>query len=374
MSRILEVIASGAIGGGTTHVRSLLETLDPSFEPMVVSSPGGTLLADLANQGIPTKSLPFGGKFNLSILPALIETCRKEGVQVIHAHGTRAGLVSGLAASWLGIPMVYTVHGWSFHPRGVPWLERAAAGVESRICSLARKVICVSRADLKEGVERGILHPDQGLVIHNGIDPTRYEGGMASREACRQELGLAEGEIVISLFGRLTHQKGQRTLLRAAKQLVERMPSVVFLLVGDGEDRPQLENLVHELGIGRQVMFVGARMDVERLLAASDLCTLPSLWEGLPICLLEAMAARRPVVASAVNGNLEVVQHGKTGFLVPPEDSGALAEYLGWLVIDPTLRERFGETGHERVEKHFHLERMVHNTERVYQKLLGERA
>lgn len=373
MSRILEVIASGAIGGGTTHVRSLLERLDPSFDPLVISSPGGTLLPELAHQGIPTKSLPFGGKFNLSILPSLIETCRQEKVEIIHAHGTRAGLVSGLAAAWLGLPMVYTVHGWSFHPRGTPWLERAAAGVERRICSLARKVICVSRADLQEGVERGILRPSQGVVIHNGIDPSRYEGWLSARESCRQELGL-EGQVVISLFGRLTHQKGQRTLIRAAKQLVERMPSVMFLLVGDGEDRPQLENLVHELGIGHQVMFVGARMDVERLLAASDLCTLPSLWEGLPICLLEAMAARRPVVASAVNGNLEVVQHGKTGFLVPPDDSGALAEYLGWLVIAPSLRERFGESGRERVEKHFHLDRMVRNTERVYQKLLGERA
>jgi starch synthase (maltosyl-transferring) len=111
---------------------------------------------------------------------------------------------------------------------------------------------------------------------------------------------------------------------------------------------------------------------VGSLLAASDLCTLPSLWEGLPLCLIEAMAARRAVVASDVNGNREVVRHGGTGFLVPPKDPTTLAEYLGWLISDPMMRLRFGLMGRERVESNFRLDRMVSHTEEVYFGVLRE--
>lgn len=370
--RVLEVLASGAIGGGTTHLLSLVERVDPQAFPLsVVCSSDGPLLTELSRQGITTYQASLRGCLNLQALPELVRAGRSWGADLIHAHGTRAGLVSGLAAKSLGIPLAYTAHGWSFHPRSHPTLELAAETIEHQICRFATRVICVSRADCQEGIRRGLIAQEQAQIIYNGVSPEAYRVSEEARWGCRSEFGLSQ-ELVVSLFGRLTRQKGHRTLLVAAKRLLERIPDIRFLLVGEGEERPALESLVRELGIFEQVIFAGARRDVPELLAASDICVLPSLWEGLPICLLEAMAAERPVVASAVNGNVEVVHHGKTGFLVPPQDPGILSEYLGLLLTDPELRYRFGLAGRQRVEACFRIEHMIRDTEKLY-RTIGEK-
>lgn len=371
--RILQVLASGAVGGGTTHLLSLVGGLDPErFELHVAASDDGPLLGDLARFGIRVHAVPMTRKLNPLAVLRLWGIILRERIDQVHFHGTRAGLAACPAALLSGRPRIYTVHGWSFHPRGSALLERLARALERGIASASQRVICVGESDRNLGLRLGVLAERQSRVIPNGVLPEAFLPREEDRLAVRQELGLDEDGVLVSVFGRLTEQKGQKTLLEAASRLPGR--NLRFMLVGDGEDREMLERFAQDRGLGDRVIFTGFRSDVPRLLAATDVVVLPSLWEGLPICLLEAMAARRPVVATAVDGSVEVVLPGETGLLVPPEHPQALAEAIAFMVDHPEARSRFGAHGQERVHQRFSLSEMLRATGEVYLELASGRA
>lgn len=370
--RILQVLASGAVGGGTTHLLGLVGGLSEHFELHVACSDDGPLLADLARAGVRTHRVPMTRKFNPGAIMALAAIILREGIDQVHFHGTRAGLAACPAAVLTRRPGIYTVHGWSFHPRGSALLETLARMLEQRIARSSARVICVGDSDRRLGLRLGILSAAQSRVIPNGVLPEAFLPRMEDRAAVRAEWNVSDDCLLVSLFGRLTEQKGQRTLLRAATQFAGQ--PLRFMLVGDGEDRAALMALACELGIAEQVIFTGFRHDVPRLLSATDVVVLPSLWEGLPICLLEAMAAGRPVVASAVDGSVEVVQPGQTGLLVPPDHPEALAGAIAFLRANPHARERLGARGQERVRQLYALTDMLHATGAVYMELAQARA
>lgn len=370
--RILQVLASGAVGGGATHLLSLVGGLDPErFELHVACSNDGPLLSDLSRYGVRTYRVAMTQKFNPLAIAQLAAIILREQIDQVHFHGTRAGLAAAPAALLTGRPRIYTVHGWSFHPRGSAVLEGLARMLERMIARAAERVICVGDSDRILGLRLGILEPTQSRVIHNGVLTEAFMPRQEDRALARAEWGMSEDCVLVSLFGRLTEQKGQKTFLEAASRLFGHPAR--FMLVGDGEDRERLSRLAQDRGLAERVIFTGFRSDVPRLLAASDIVVLPSLWEGLPICLLEAMAAGRPVVASAVDGSVEVVLPGQTGLLVPPEHPQALAEAIAFLIEHPQVRARFGERGQERVRQRFDLAQMLRATGMVYLELASGR-
>jgi len=371
--RILQVLASGAVGGGTTHLLSLVGGLDPErFDLHVACSDDGPLLEDLARFGVRTHRVPMMQKLNPAAIARLAAIILRERIHQVHFHGTRAGLAAAPAALLTLRPRIYTVHGWSFHPRGSALLEGLARMLERMIAASSQKVICVGDSDRSLGLRLGILDEARSRVIHNGVLTEAFMPRQEDRDLARAELGLPEDCLLVSLFGRLTQQKGQKTFLEAVSRLGGH--PVRFMLVGDGEDREMLERFAADRDFGDRVLFMGFRSDVPKLLAATDIVVLPSLWEGLPICLLEAMAAGRPVIASAVDGSVEVVVPGQTGLLVPPEHPQALAEAIAFLVEHPQVRERFGMRGQERVRQRFSLSEMLRATGAVYLELASGRA
>jgi glycosyltransferase involved in cell wall biosynthesis len=371
--RILQVLASGAVGGGTTHLLSLVGGLDPErFELHVACSDDGPLLADLARFGVRTHRVEMTHKVNPLAIAALASLILRERIDQVHFHGTRAGLAAAPAALLTGRPRIYTVHGWSFHPRGSALLESLARMLEHGITRVSQRVICVGDSDRSLGLRLGILDDPRSRVIHNGVLTEAFMPRAEDRMSVRAELGVPEDCVLVSHFGRLTEQKGQTTFLEAVTRLMSHPTQ--FMLVGDGEDREKLIRLAHDRGISERVLFMGFRSDVPRLLAATDIVVLPSLWEGLPICLLEAMAAGKPVVASAVDGSVEVVVPGQTGLLVPPEHPAALAEAIAFLITHPQVRDAFGSRGQERVRQRFSLSEMLRATGAVYLELASGRA
>ena len=371
--RILQVLASGAVGGGTTHLLSLVGGLNPErFELHVACSDDGPLLEDLSRFGVRTHRVPMTRKLNPAAIVRLALIILRERIDQVHFHGTRAGLAAAPAAVLTMRPRIYTVHGWSFHPRGSALLEGLARMLERMILASSQQVICVGDSDRSLGLRLGILDEARSRVIHNGVLTEAFMPRQEERDLARAELGIPGDCVLVSLFGRLTEQKGQKSFLEAAGRLGGH--SARFMLVGDGEDREMLERFVADRGLGDRVRFMGFRSDVPRLLAASDIVVLPSLWEGLPICLLEAMAAGRPVIATAVDGSVEVVVPGQTGLLVPPEHPQALAEAIAFLVEHPQVRERFGARGQERVRQRFSLSEMLRATGAVYLELASGRA
>jgi glycosyltransferase involved in cell wall biosynthesis len=227
-------------------------------------------------------------------------------------------------------------------------------------------VIAVSH-DLRRILSDELRVPRRVQVIHNGIDGERFVA--AERDGVRRELGLGDA-FVVGTAAVLTRQKGLFHLLEAARLVKAADPGIRFVVAGDGPLRAELEARARTLGVDDVVRFVGYRRDVPELLAALDLHVMPSLWEGLPLALLEALASGKPIVATRVGGNPEVVEDGVNGLVVPPADPAAIARAVLALRRDPAARARMQAANLERFARRFSVGAMTAAHLRAYRALV----
>ncbi|HEV3326014.1 MAG TPA: glycosyltransferase, partial [Puia sp.] len=324
--RVLECIRQGQIGGGESHLLSLVENLDRShFEPVVLSFTEGPMVDRLRGMGVRTHVLYTEKPFDVMKWAKVKELIRSEGVDLVHAHGTRASSNTLWAALHLKIPLVYTIHGWSFHNDQHPLVRRLRIWGERWITARSSVNIAVSASNRASGLQQ--IPGLQAVVINNGIDQQKFSPGKSFKDV-RGELGIPEGVLLVLFIARFTAHKQPLTLIRAFRAALSSMPGMHLLMVGDGDQRAEGLQLVKELGLEGAVSFQAFRQDVPDILAAADIFVLPSLWEGLPIGLLEAMAMGKAVIATEVDGTKEVVQPGENGLLVEPGNIPALAAAL----------------------------------------------
>jgi glycosyltransferase involved in cell wall biosynthesis len=286
---------------------------------------------------------------------------RRMRPDIVHLNSSKAGVLGRIAAVLARVPVrVFTAHGWAF---------KAAAGLDSRLYLLADRavesltsmVICVSENERRAGLAAGVCTAERSLVIRNAVDVG------ASSTTPRTDGPPVQ---VVSV-GRLAAPKDFSTLVAAVARLPEgRAHLRVF---GDGPLRSELESQKRALGIDAAVEFAGEVPDVRPHLEDAEVFVLASRSEGMPVSVLEAMAAGLPVVASAVPGLEEVVLEGETGFLTPPGDVAALAARLGQLVDDPSLRVVLGAAGRVRAEEHFSLPAWRDAHYSLYRSLLAGR-
>jgi glycosyltransferase involved in cell wall biosynthesis len=234
------------------------------------------------------------------------------------------------------------------------------------------RVIAVSNAARDDFVARG-TSPRAIQVIYNGVE---IPSNPPSREKARADLGLAPRSFVVLQVGRLCESKGQHLLISASSRVAGQHPDLEVLIAGadlaaGGSYRSKLEGLATAEGLGEKIRFLGVRDDIDRLLAASDVLVLPSSIEGLPLVVIEAMASARPVIASAVDGNVELVSDGETGRLIPPDDAGALAEAILAMIRNPEESRDWGSSGRAVVEERFSRGTMLRETFQVYEQLVG---
>jgi glycosyltransferase involved in cell wall biosynthesis len=215
---------------------------------------------------------------------------------------------------------------------------------------------------------------DRIVTILNGVDVHAFATAATERTAKRRELGLAPDDIVVGTVGNLRRQKNHQSLLRAFARLPSTGRSAYLVLCGDGECRPELERLAAELGIADRVLFLGVRLDVPAIMAALDVYCLPSHYEGMPLSIMEAWAAGKPVVATDVSGIRELVQHGSTGYLVPPDDSAKLAEGLSAVLQDPALAHSLSLSGQTLALARCGIQDMVNRYATLYLELSGRTA
>jgi glycosyltransferase involved in cell wall biosynthesis len=214
------------------------------------------------------------------------------------------------------------------------------------------------------------MPPRKLITVYNGIDTGQFKISAAETAAVRRELDLSPGQLAVGTMGELTQQKGYRYLLEAIPEILKSVPSVKFFIAGEGELKKSLLVLRDKLGLQSSVSFLGFRDDVPRLLSAFDIFVLPSLWEGLPVALIEAMAAGKPIVATDVDGNCEVTGRDAAGIAVEPLDPPALATALLELLGDPELRRRLGDAGIERAQKLFDVRIMIKRYQDLYEACL----
>ncbi|MBM3269292.1 MAG: glycosyltransferase [Candidatus Sericytochromatia bacterium] len=303
----------------------------------------------------------------LALARTIADLVAAHGIAVVHANSPTTALAARLASSLpfrargsrRRVAVIASAHG--------VWRDRVKAGVALMFSLGADSVVGCSDFIRRDLQRRGLLAREV-RTIHNGVPQPDAPADPACRPAVRAECGLPPDAPLVVTAARLADQKGLHHLLAAFPAVRARVPGAALLVAGEGERRADLEREARDLGLDGAVRFLGRRDDVSRLLAAADVFCLPSLSEGLPLAIAEAMAAGLPVVATPVGGVPEIVQDGETGFLVPPGDAGALAARLAALLADARLREQMGAWGRLRASRHFSLERMATRFEALYER------
>ena len=363
--RIAIVITrSDSVGGSQIHVRDLAMALQRDEHPVRILAGGyGPFIPMLQRCGLDVCPQPYlvGPVDPRTDARAVIElrrALRDFGPDLIALHTAKAGLVGRLASVSLGVPTVHCPHGWAF-VRGVA-AGRAALfrGIERLAAPLCDRIITVSEFSRRLALRAGVGTAQQLRSVPNGVPDVPPS----------QRARPGDGPPTLIVVARLDEPKDPFVLLRALATLRDRAWALEW--VGDGPLRNPAERLARALGLTARCRFVGAQSDVAERLARASVLVLPTRHEAMPLCVLEAMRAGLPVVASAVGGIPEAVQGGRTGHLVPPSDPAALALALTPLLDNRALRRSQGEAGRRRYEARFSFERQYADTLDVYRELL----
>lgn len=357
---IAQIVVNLDVGGLERVVINLIDRLDRARYRNVLFclGDGGSLLPEVSAMGVAAYPLNKREGVDYPLFLRLARLFRRERIDIAHCHNS-GPLVYGAVAARLtrSSGVVYTAHGrYSSSRLGKLMFRRGG---------LVDRVVCVSEDARRVAIEKGGVAPSRVVTLINGVDVDRF-GEAKTGEAT----DLPAGKPAVGIVARLTPVKDHRNLFRAFAAVLETYPSARLYVVGDGEIRAELEDDVADLGIGGGVTFLGNRHDVPALLRRFDVFVLSSYSEGLSITLLEAMAAGRPIVATDVGGNPEVVEDGKTGLVVPVRDPGALARAIVWMIEHPDRAREMGERGRERVRAEFGVEAMVRGYDRIYGELL----
>lgn len=331
--------------------------------PLIPAHPRGWLADALEGAGFDVEFYPNppGWGSALASIGAILSILRRRSVQILHGHDFMASVLGAAAASVARIPSLLTLHGSTYYSDR--WYRRSLLGWAARRSS---SVVTVS-GDLGRRLVADLSLSHRSVeVVPNG---TRLRKGCRRRG--REILGLRAGEVGILAVGRVVPVKGLDVLAQALPLLGPEAASVRVAVAGDGPDLEGLEAMAPPLPGGRPIQYLGMRNDVPHLMAGADIFVMPSRIEALPMALIEAMGAGLPVVASDVGGIPEVVENGREGWLVEPDDPEALARALSSLVRDGALRCRFGEGGRRRVLERFTAARMTEDYERLFEQALA---
>lgn len=364
--KILHVIDSLGIGGMERVVIDVANGLDSArFEQVVccISRRGET--AEELRGEVRCIDLGKGDQADRLMPLKLARLIRRERPDIVHSQSW-SGVDAALAILLTpGVKLVHSEHGRNYHDlRGQTLLRRLARrGVYQR----ADTVFAIS-GEVREFYCRQTNFPIERMqVIPNGINVRRIDD--ADARGVREELGIAPEDFVVGTVARLDPNKDTMTLLKAFAAIPQ-STKLKLLIVGDGEERSRLEEFVNSAKVNRSVIFAGLRRDTPRLLKAMNVFALSSLSEGMPLTVLEAMAARLPVVATAVGALPEMVEEGKTGFLVSAGDVEAMSAKLGRLAADRRLAKSFGEEARRKVERKFSLDQMLRRYAELYFSML----
>ena len=366
--RVLQGIRQGKIGGGESYLLSLVENLNRErFEPVVISFTDGPMVDRLKELNVQTHVLYTETPFDVRVWGKVKKLVEEEGIDVVHAHGTRANSNMFWAAHKAGKPLVYTCHAWSFHLDQNPVKKKLRVLSEDFLTRQAKVNICGSIANKETG--KKLFRDFDAIVINNSIDPVKFNP-YGKYKDIRAELGIATTDIIVASIARLTVQKQPLKLISAFAEVCKQIPNVKLLMVGDGELKPEVLSLVRKLGIEERVVMQPFRQDVPDLLAAADIFILPSLWEAFPIALLEAMSMGKAVVGTNVDGTPEMINPGFNGLLI--ELAGLeknIAEALILLCKDGDLRASLQQNAISSIYQKYNVDALARKNEEIYQNL-----
>jgi glycosyltransferase involved in cell wall biosynthesis len=372
--KVLFLLDSLNVGGTETQAVELATRLDQARYAVTLGClrARGPLLEKLTGSAVDLQEFyPKGGFDSPGGIYQMLRLAlflRRGGFQIVHTHDLYANLLGIPAAVLARVPVIISsqrdlAHLDLYRTRRRVWLRRLQ-NLSAAVLTNANAVRDALEAE-KHIAARKIR------VIYNGVDLERF--GAKTRDRSWLAPNAAQEKWIVLVGNMHSDVKGHPCLIAAASAIAGEFPGIRFVLAGDGEQRQNFEQHVARLGLQSNFLFLGRRDDVPRLLACCDIAVLPSKAEGLPNAVLEYLAAGLPTVASLVGGNAEIIQDGKTGLLVPPDDPSALSEALLRLLRDPGFAINLGNRGREYVISEFSFRRMIENTEQLYTELLRQR-
>jgi glycosyltransferase involved in cell wall biosynthesis len=372
---LLQVVNGLAIGGAEKKLLELVKHLDKKRYSIIVCSigQGGPLQKDFEVLDIDVVVCHKRNKFDLSLINKVAHLIRECEIDIVQTTLLLADIVGAFAARWSGRrPPVVSWETVSHGENDILRTKRRHVWAYKAAMKRVDRIVAVSQEIQYSLIERRHIAPEKIELIPYGVDLRKYTRRNGTFDK-RGELKIGGDRVVIGTVARVEPYKGVAYLQQAAVQLVRQHPKIDFLFVGDGSLRKELESEVRALGLAHRIRFLGFRNDVHEIMNVFDIFVLPSLSEGLPNVILEAMASCKPVIASAVGGIPEAIVEGETGLLVPPGDSEAIVAAIKKLLGHNAIALRMGEAGRRRVEQFFSLQREVASFDRLYQKLLSEK-
>jgi glycosyltransferase involved in cell wall biosynthesis len=323
-----------------------------------------TVLPELVRDPHPLK--------DLVALVKMVGIIQRGRYDIVHTHTAKAGFLGRVAARIAGVPhVVHTVHGVTFHEHVNPLVRRAYVLLEKVGARLCEVMITVGEDVKQKYLAEAIGRRDQYVTIPSGIDLAPFQAARESpadrREAQRRAFGFGPEDVVVGVVSRLEPRKGHRFLIDAIARLAPDFPDLKALVVVEGPQRGELEDRVRRAGLAERFVFAGYREDIAQVIATFDVAVLTSLWEGLPRVLVQYAMLERPTVTFAVEGASEIVEDGRSGYIVEPKNVDELVDRLRRLVVNAPDRLTFGRRARQRVEERWSVDLMVERISRLYE-------
>ena len=364
---MLQLVNGFAIGGGEMKVLELVQRLDNDRYNITACSvgQGGPLEAEFRKTVERVEIFDKKSTFDFSLVTKVARLMKELEIEILQTTLFYADVIGAYAAYLAKVPVVV-----SWEPVTGPFAFRHYWSYKLAMQKIDR-VVAVSEDIRQRVIRERNLAPEKVMTIHYGVDLEKFAA--EDQKLTRADIGVSDDHFVLGSVARFDYPKGHKYLIEAAPGIVQRFPNARFVFVGDGPLRQEVEQQIEQLGLTENFVLLGFRRDVKQLLGLFDLFILPSLSEGLPNAVLEAMACSNPVVATAVNGVVEVVADGETGFLVPPQNPSRMTEAVIKMLASPEKMKGMGRKGRERVADHFSVEQQISKFEELYYSLYAQK-
>lgn len=369
---VLHIIGSLQYGGAEKLLVTLLKKFDKEKYKFTVCclDGGGPLESELENMdidiiklGISKTSFPFA-------FSKLLWVMKTKKIKIVHTHLYGAGFWGRIAAKMIGVPIIITgEYGLTL------WKKRKHILFERLAKRFADMRITDGEDIRRNRITKEKTDPKKIITISAGVDIDRFDPSV-NVDIERKELNFTQNTFCVGTVSRLVQLKGLNYLLDAAKEIIDVFPTVLFLIVGDGPARAELEDYAIRLGIEKNMIFIGYCSEIQKvkMLALMNIFVTPSTLEGgIPVSLLEAMTMQNPIIATAVGTIPDVIKNGENGILIPPKNSKALSDAIVMLIKDKQLREKIAKNGSKQVKNHFPIESAAKKIEEIYDELLKKK-
>ncbi|MDQ3021931.1 MAG: glycosyltransferase [Bacteroidota bacterium] len=341
---VLELIDGGFIGGGQTHILSLVKCLDKNkFNVIIAASGKGEFKKLVFNGGFNFKNIELPKFYRSKFLKELDKIVKDNSIDIIHSHGGVAGMYARYyKKNYNSVKIIHTIHGIHYIHSSNFFKKMLSLSMEQFLVSFTDKFICVSETDYELAVKNKIASPEKTIVIKNGIDLEKYKRKTKDIKLL-EKLKLKQDDFIIGNISRFDYQKNQRYIITNTKDIMEKFPEIKILLIGDGRLTDDCRKSAEKLGYHDRIIFTGEVINPEDYYSLFDIYIFPSLWEGLSISLIEAIASSNCILASNIPANEELIKNNSTGFTFDLKNENEFIHKLEQLIGNKSLRDLLSE-------------------------------